>query len=125
MQKTIYAAPVGRPWRGPYRSQHVRSEPPPRGPENELQAKSLGYIEDATRSTPRQPELQGRSGLANCLQSMASPRRTALQHPRSAKNAKGWCKVYGRCKRGCEFTRLKTARSWAPGRAVLLLRSGK
>ena len=65
---------------------------------NEPQAKSLGYVEDATKVDAKaNPNYKPGQICANCLQAPAQAGRggSSLQHLRGRNvAAKGWCKVY-------------------------------
>jgi hypothetical protein len=66
---------------------------------NEPQAKSLGYVEDATKVDPKaNPNFKPGQVCANCLQApTAKPGMTEVPCNIFAQRnvaAKGWCKVY-------------------------------
>jgi len=65
---------------------------------NEPQAKSLGYIEDASKVDAKaNPNFKAGQNCANCLQSVGKPGDAMVPCNIFAKrlvDARGWCKVY-------------------------------
>ena len=65
---------------------------------NEPQAKSLGYVEDASKVDAKaNPNYKAGQACANCLQSAATAKGDRVPCNIFAQrlvNAKGWCKVY-------------------------------
>jgi hypothetical protein len=65
---------------------------------NEPQAKSLGYVEDASKVDAKaNPNFKPGQNCANCLQSTGKPGDAMVPCNIFAQrqvNAKGWCKVY-------------------------------